>query len=193
MEFEKVLKNRVSTRRYLDKMPSEEDIRNILDAALLGPVERHKIHITVVTNKKSMEMAEEAAEKVIGSAMPRPYLYGAPVWIVMSGKKYREGDPCAPLHIESMDANMAQRINENLFWMIGSIIENMCLAATNRGLANCAINTTVVSLLGNTKVKDAVGIPSGYEPLASLIVGYPANPVRERAVRPDRIPISYNR
>ena len=94
-------------------------------------------------------MAEEAAEKVIGSAMPRPYLYGAPVWIVMSGKKYREGDPCAPLHIESMDANMAQRINENLFWMIGSIIENMCLAATNRGLANCAINTTVVSLLGN--------------------------------------------
>lgn len=42
MEFEKVLKNRVSTRRYLDKMPSEENIRSILDAALLGPVERQK-------------------------------------------------------------------------------------------------------------------------------------------------------
>ena len=70
MEFEKVLKNRVSTRRYLDKMPSEEDIRSILDAALLGPVERHKIHITVVTNKKSMEMRKKRQKR--SSVLPCP-------------------------------------------------------------------------------------------------------------------------
>lgn len=193
MEFEKVLRNRVSTRRYTEKMPSEEDIQKILDAALLGPIVQHKIHITVVTNKKAMKMAEEAAEKVIGPAMPKPYLYGAPVWIVISGEKYKEGSYFAPLSIDSIDATMAQRFNENLFWMTGSVIENMCLEATNLGLANCAINTTVVSLLGNTKVKEAVGIPQGYEPLASLIVGYPVSPIKERPVQPDRIPISYNR
>lgn len=88
---------------------------------------------------------------------------------------------------------MAQRFNENLFWMTGSVIQNMCLEATNLGLANCAINTTVVSLLGNEKVKEAVGIPHGDEPLASLIVGYPVSPSKERPVQPDRIPISYNR
>jgi len=38
MEFEKVLVKRVSTRKYNDKIPSDEDIQKILDAALFWDV-----------------------------------------------------------------------------------------------------------------------------------------------------------
>ncbi|MBR1486358.1 MAG: nitroreductase family protein, partial [Synergistaceae bacterium] len=38
MEFEKVLTKRVSTRKYNDKVPSDEDIQKVLDAALLAPI-----------------------------------------------------------------------------------------------------------------------------------------------------------
>lgn len=186
MEFEQVLIHRVSTRKYNDRMPSDEDIQKVIDAALLSPIVHwHKLHLSVVTDRKAMEMAEDAADEIFAAAdapikMPRPYMYNAPVWIILSGRKYVESE-----------TPQAARVNENLFWNVGSIIENMELQATALGLASCGINTTVVAMHGHPEVRKALGIPEGYDALASVVIGYTDNPLPERKVKPEFIPVSY--
>ena len=186
MELEKVLAKRVSTRRYTAKLPSDEAIQKIIDAALLSPIVRwHKLHLSVVTSPEVMALADEAAAEIFAAPdapvkMPRPYMYGAPVWIILSGKRY------------SPDENpQADRMNDNLFWNVGSIIENMELQATALGLASCGINTTVVAMRNRPDVRKAAGIPEGYDALASVIVGYSDVEAPERRVKPELIPVSY--
>lgn len=188
MEFEKVLTHRVSTRRYNDRMPDDESIQKIIEAALLSPIVHwHKLHLSVVTSKEAMNLAEDAADEIFGRPdapvkMPRPYMYNAPVWIILSGKKYVESEN-----------PQAARMNDNLFWNVGSIIENMELQATALGLASCGINTTVVAMHNKPEVKKAVGIPEGYDALTSVIIGYSDSELPERKVKPEFIPVSYVR
>ena len=185
MNFDEVLTHRVSTRKYNDRMPDDAAIQKVLDAALLAPIVRlHKFHLSVVTNKDVMNLAEDAADEFFNALgttikMKRPYLYGAPVWIILSGRKYDEGTLQGKL------------MNNNLFWNIGSIIENMELQATALGLASCGINTTIVSINGKPDVKKAAGIPDGYDALASVIIGYSDTDYPERKVKPEFIPVSY--
>lgn len=185
MTFDEILRHRASTRRYSDRMPDDEAIRKILDAALLAPiVHLHKFHMSVVTSKEVMNLAEEAAAKIFDAPdapvrMPRPYMYGAPVWIILSGTKHDESTPTGRL------------MNNNLFWNVGSIIENMELQATELGLASCGINTTVVGMMDRPDVRKAAGIPEDYAALASVIVGYPVSALPERRVKPEFIPVSY--
>ncbi len=186
MEFEQVLTHRVSTRKYNDIIPSDEDIQKVIDAALLSPIVHwHKLHLSVVTSRDAMKLADDTAAEIFAAPnapvkMPRPYMYNAPVWIILSGKKY----------VESKNPQAA-RMNENLFWNVGSIIENMELQATALGLASCGINTTVVAMRNKPEVRKALGIPEGYDALASVIIGYTDNPLPERKVKPELIPVSY--
>lgn len=188
MELEKVLAKRVSARKYNDRMPDDEAIQKVLDAALLSPIVHfHKLHLSVVTNKQAMNMAEDSADEIFGRPdsqikMPRPYLYNAPVWIILSGKKYDEA--------ENPNGHL---MNENLFWNVGSIIENMELQATALGLASCGINTAVVAMKNKPEVRRALSIPDGYDALASVIIGYSDVNYQERKVKPELIPVSYVR
>ena len=62
MNFNEVLTHRVSTRKYNDRMPSDEDIQKIIDAALLAPIVRlHKFHLSVITSREAMQLADDAA------------------------------------------------------------------------------------------------------------------------------------
>ena len=188
MEFEQVLTKRVSTRKYNDKMPSDEMIRKVLDAALLAPVVHlHKLHLSVVTSRDVMNLAEDAADEIFARPdaaikMPRPYMYDAPVWIILSGKIHDESE---------MPEAQADLMNVNLFWNVGSIIENMELQAAALGLASCGINTTVVAMRGRPDVRKALGIPDGFDALASVIIGYTDMEIHERKVKPELIPVSY--
>ena len=186
MDFEKVLVKRVSARKYNDKIPSDEDIQKVINAALLAPIIRtHKLHLSVVTSPEVMSLAEKAAGEFFGRTeinmtIPPHCMYGAPVWIVLSGKMYDESEN-----------PQARLMNNNLFWNVGSIIENMELQATALGLANCGINTTIVAMKDRPDVKQAVGIPEGYDALASVILGYTDTDYPERNVKPELIPVSY--
>lgn len=186
MTFDEILTHRVSTRKYNDRMPDDAAIQKVIDAALLSPIVRwHKLHLSVVTSKEAMNLADEAAAEIFAAPnapvkMPRPYLYGAPVWIILSGKIYTEAEN-----------PQAKLMNDNLFWNVGSIIENMELQATALGLASCGINTTVVAMRDKPEVKKAVGIPEGYDALASVVIGYSDVDLPERKVKPELIPVSY--
>ena len=163
MEFEKVLVKRLSARKYNNRIPDEQTIQKIIDAALLAPIVRmHKLHLSVVTSQEVMQLADDAAAEFFERLdaainMPRPYMYGAPVWIILSGKKYDDS------------TLQGELMNDNLFWNVGSIIENMELQAAALGLDSCGINTTVVGMRDRPDVRKAAGIPEGYDALASVI------------------------
>ncbi len=106
-------------------------------------------------------------------------MYNAPVWIILSGTMHDESTP------------MGKLANDNLFWNVGSIIENMELQAAALGLASCGINTTVVAMRNRPDVRKTLGIPEGYDALASVIIGYPETEIHERKVKPEFIPVSY--
>ena len=183
MEFEKVLAHRVSIRRYTDRVPDEATIQKILDAALLAPIVRwHKLHLSVVTSREAMDLAEDAANEFVKTQTRKAFMHGAPVWIVVSGEKHADEDPWT-----------AEWKNNNLFWNVGAIIENMELQATAMGLASCQMNYTIVSIAHRPEVRKAIGIPDGYAALASIVIGYSDEEFPERTVNPDLIPVSYVR
>ena len=187
MDFEKVLVKRVSARKYTSQMPEDETIQKVIDAALLAPIVHfHKLHLSVVTSQEAIALADEAAAEIFAKPdspvkIPRPYMYGAPVWIILSGKDY------------DITTYQGKLMHDNLFWNVGSIIENMELQATALGLASCGINTTVVAMRDRPDVRKALGIPEGYDALASVIIGYSDAVYPERRVRPEFIPVSFIR
>lgn len=181
MEFEKVLTYRASIRNYNDQLPSDDMIQKVVDAALLAPIVRwHKLHLTVVTDRNAMKLAEAAAGEFVKAESPRSFMHGAPVWIIVSGEKHKDADPWT-----------AEWKNNNLFWNVGAIIENMELCATDLGLASCQMNYTIVSIANKPDVRKAVGIPDGYDALGSIVIGYSDSEIKEREVNPDLIPVSY--
>ena len=92
----------------------------------------------------------------------------------VSARKYNNMMPDDNAIQREEENPQAARMNENLYWNVGSIIENMELQATARGLASCGINTTVVAMRDKPDVRKALGIP-------------------ERTVKPELIPVSYIR
>ncbi|MBR1634763.1 MAG: nitroreductase family protein [Lachnospiraceae bacterium] len=181
MEFEKVLRNRASVRKYNGRMPDDETIQKVIDAALLSPIVRwHKFHLSVVTDKEVIQLAEDAANEYAKTKEPRKFMYGAPVWIILSGERHTDNDPVT----EKMK-------NDNLFWNVGSIIENMELEAVSLGLASCGMNATIVAVREKPEVKKALEVPEGYDVLASVLIGYTDDEPNERQVNYGLIPVSY--
>lgn len=181
MEFERVLRNRASIRKYNDRIPNDETIQKIIDAALLSPIVRwHKFHISVVTNKEVIQLAETAANEYAKTKEPKKFMYGAPVWIILSGERHTDTNPAT----EKVK-------NDNLFWNVGSIIENMELEAVSLGLASCGMNATIVAMRDKPEVMKAAGIPEGFDVLASVLIGYTDEELEERTVKPELISVSY--
>ena len=81
--------------------------------------------------------------------------------------------------------------NNNLYWNIGSLIENMQLQAAAEGLAGCAVNSAIVAMQNSPDVRRAAGIPDGYDALASIVIGFAAKETEEREVNREKIPAVY--
>ena len=165
MEFSEVIEKRRSVRHFNNKLEvSDDDIRYLLDAAVGAPTAGN-IQPWRITVVKSLEARERLA-----TALPQRWATSAPVVIVVSV----DPRPCA--------ARYGDR-GEYLYSIqdTAAAVQNILLAAVDRGLASCWIGA-----FDEVAVGKAIGITSPITPIAVLPVGYSA----ESAGRPARRPLS---
>ncbi|MCX8007520.1 MAG: nitroreductase family protein [Coriobacteriia bacterium] len=164
MEFSEVIAKRRSVRHFNAKLTvSDEDIRALLDAATLAPSAGNIQPWRFVVVRSA-----EARQRLQG-ALHQPWASAAPVVIVVCV----DPRPCA--------ARYGDR-GEYLYSIqdTAAAVENILLAAVDRGLASCWIGA-----FDEKAVAEAIGVTSPITPIAVLPVGYSA----ESARRPSRRPL----
>lgn len=170
MELLEVMQKRKSVRKFSAQMPSAEQIEAVLEAGCLAPTlfTTKDAHISIITDKELLRDLDAAAVKKFGKSLESlgvsNTLYGAPVYILFSGvlvDKMPQG----------WEFLKPENMHRNVYWAMGSIMQNMQLRATELGLSSCLINTVVVTLFDEPDLAKRAGIPNGYSPLCSMVLG----------------------
>ena len=157
MKFIELAKRRCSIRGYRPEPVPDEVLDEVLEAGRLAPSAKNlqPFHVIVVRSKEGLD--------ALASAYPAPFFREAPVVIVVctepskgwtrdrhDGKNYCE-----------VDAAIAA--------------DHMVLAAEDNGLGSCW-----VAAFDPAKVREAMGLPKGVDPVILLSLGYPDAPGREK-------------
>jgi len=148
MDFYEVVEKRRSIRKYKRIPVEEEKLKRILEAVRIAPsaANRQPWHFIVIK--------DEAAKQNLKEAYAREWFYTAPVvicacgepgkaWIRRDGKNYVDVD-------------------------VSIAFEHLVLAATAEGLGTCWIGA-----FDPAKLRAALGLPDGIEPIAMTPLGYP--------------------
>ena len=148
-----LINSRASTKSYSDKMPSDEQLSEIIKAGLRAASGRNLQApiIVAVTNKEIRDRLAAANAAVMG-ATSDPF-YNAPAVLVVLAKK--------AAHTYVYDGSLT--------------LGNMMLAAHALGLGSCWIHRAkeVFELPEWKKWLREIGVTDEVEGIGNLIVGYP--------------------
>lgn len=163
MEFNEVIKNRYSCKKYSDVKPTEDQLRAILEAGRVAPTAKNlqEQHVYVLESPEALAKFDAIT----------PCRYGAPVVLVVAydhdnvftypGGKYESG---------AEDATI--------------VATHMILAAKNVGVDSCWIN-----FLDPDKLATALGLPENETILMALDLGHAAEGVGPLANHTSRKPL----
>ncbi len=157
MEFDKVIKNRASIRKYSDKKPDYEKIIKCLEAANSAPSPSNLsiIKFLIVNNKdKIKEIAQACQQDFVGTTDS--------LIVVCS-----DSAQCKKLYYERADKYIKQHA--------GAVIENFLLKVTDLGLASCWVGA-----FSDETVKRILDIPDNIEIEAILPIAYPHKKTTEK-------------
>lgn len=146
MDFLELAEKRYSVRKMTDDKVKQEDLDKILEAARLAPTAKNKQRqrLLVINTDEGIEKIKKCTKCD----------FGASTIIVISYEKNKEDD-------ESEESKTYGLIDS------GIVVTHMCLEATNLGLG-----TTIVGLFDKEKTKKEFNIPSKYQPVLLLPIGY---------------------
>ncbi|MBS3956685.1 MAG: nitroreductase family protein [Clostridiales bacterium] len=164
MEFTEVIASRRSVRHFSNRLAvKDEDIRALLLAAISAPTAGNiqPWRFTVVRSANARER--------LAAALAQRWAAAAPVVIVVSV----DPRPCAARYGDR--GEMLYSIQDT-----AAAVQNMLLAAVDRGLASCWIGA-----FDERAVRAALDIPDAITPVAILPIGHCA----ESGARPKRRPL----
>ncbi|MBR4262732.1 MAG: nitroreductase family protein [Bacilli bacterium] len=154
MEFNNIIRERTSTRKFSDKKLEKEKLDNILEAGRLAPTAKNNqpIKIYVVQSDDGLNRIDKASR----------CRYNAPIVLVICGNKeeaYHKGD----YSTYEMDSSI--------------VTTHMMLEATNIGVDNIWVESFDEEIL-----REELSIPKEYTPVCLLPLGYktddcPVNPL----------------
>ena len=159
MDFEEVIKNRYSCKKYSDKKVEKEKLDKILEAGRLAPTAKNlqEYHIYVIQSEKNLKKVDEVT----------PCRYGASTVLLVTYDKtnvftYPGGSRDSGIE----DATI--------------VATHMMLAAKNQGVESCWIN-----FLDPDITHKKFRLPAKEEVLMMLDLGYPAedceiNPLHDK-------------
>ncbi len=159
MSFLDVANKRFSVRCYETKPVPETALQAVLEAGRLAPsaANRQPCHFIVIRN--------EEQRRKLGLAYPRDWFWQAPVIIVACVEVARAWVRSDNKGYGDVDGAIA--------------IDHMTLCAAALGLGTCWI-----CAFDPAKVRNLLNLPDGFEPLALIPLGYPAEPVRAKSRKP---------
>ena len=159
MELNEAIRNRRSVRKFTDQIVSDDEIRQLLEAARLAQswANTQAWEFIVVRDRGLIE-------QVTGTYPDRnpatKCSLSASVLIVA----------CAKTGVSGCYGGIDVTKFTNWFMFdVGIAVQNLCLKAHDMGLG-----TVVVGLIDHDACKRIVGLPEGYEVVAVLPVGRPA-------------------
>jgi len=161
-DFMEIIKGRRGIRRYQDREIPQEDLNQILEAIRWSPSwantqcwEVIVIRDSVIKQKfQEILSAGNVATKAIGEA---------PVVISLCGKLQSAG---------YKRGQATTKFGDWFMFDLGIATQNLCLAAHNLNLG-----TVIVGLFDHDKAKEILELPEGYEVVALVPLGYPAQEV----------------
>jgi nitroreductase len=165
MEFSEVIARRRSVRHFNTRLVvSEEDVAALLQAAVAAPSAGN------IQPWRFFVVRSTSARERLAAALPQRWAAAAPVVIVVAV----DPRPCA--------ARYGDR-GEYLYSIqdTAAAVENILLAAVDRGLASCWIGA-----FDDRAVAEALDITAPITPVAILPIGYSA----ESSGRPARRPLA---
>lgn len=164
MDIFDAIATRRSVRKYTDRPVTDEDIRTVLEAAMMAPSagNAQPWHFVVV---RDAALRARVAELNVYAAMART----APAGILV----------CGDLHLEKYPG----------FWVqdCSAAIQNLLLAAHGLGLG--AVWTGIHPVAEREEgFRRAFGLPAEVVPLGYIVLGYPdQHPHSESRFREDRV------
>jgi len=161
MELDKVIFERRSIRRYLQKPVEEKKLINILDAARFAPsignLQEWRF-IIIRDPKKKKELSD--------ACFGQSWIAEAPVLIAV----FTEDEKVVRLYGE-------EGKNKYIFYDVAAAIQNMLLTAHSNGLGACWVGT-----FDETAVRRILKLPEDKTLHSLIALGYPA----EKPVAPPR-------
>ena len=164
MNFLNLAETRYSVRNFQDKQISESDLNKILTAAQLSPTakNRQEQRLLVVNEKSTLEKLRETTL----------CHFNAPTIIVLCYEKtFTESG------LETEDSQKWSHVD------LGIVATHICLEATDLGLGSI-----MVGLFDKEKLIHNLNIPSNYEPVLLLPIGYIDK--KPSHLHNDRLPLS---
>lgn len=178
MDFLELVKHRQSTRAYdTTRLVDREIISRILEAARLAPsaCNAQPWHFIVVDEPElKNKVADAASARLLGM---NHFTKQAPVHIVIVEEKVNISSGIGGI---LKDKHFA-------FLDIGIAAAHICLAAEAEGLGSC-----ILGWFNETKMKQLLGIPNNKRVVLDIVIGYPAQGLREKRRKPISETVSYN-
>lgn len=179
MNFLEIVKRRQSTRAYDTERPVEvEKIERILEAGRLSPsaCNAQPWHFIVVNDPLlKNEVADASSAKMLGM---NHFTKQAPVHILIVEEK--------PNFSSSIGSVLKDK--HFAYLDIGIAAAHMCLAAEVEGLGTC-----MLGWFNESKIKKILDIPKSKRVLLDIVVGYPAQAIREKKRKSMDEIVSYNK
>ena len=162
METFKAFAMRRSTRAFKSDQIPNEALEKILDAGCVAPVGMgayKSMHLAVVQDAALIESISNAAKKARGRTEGPSIYYGAPTIIIICSQE---------LALPGIElANGA------------CVADHICLAATDLEIGNIYIWATGAALAAEPELAAKAKIPDGFKAVATVALGYPAEPITE--------------
>lgn len=164
-EILETIKKRRSIRSYRAEQITEAELQAILEAGAYAPsaMNQQLWHFTVIQNQALLDELNQSAKEAaarsdnehvqkLGRNEKYNIFHGAPTVVLISGR--------ADALLTEADCAAAA--------------ENMLLAAESLNLGACWVNLTVFAFAGEKgmQFKQQLGLPEGYTPYYSVILGY---------------------
>jgi nitroreductase len=158
MELMKAIKERRSIRNFEDKDVTEEQVKHLLEAVQWSPswANTQCWEVVVVRNSETKAKLKDTLAKGNPAAKA---IEQAPVVFVFCGKLQASG---------YYKEQVTTKFGDWFMFDLGIATQSFCLRAYDLGLG-----TVMIGLFDHEKVREILGVPTGYEVVVMIPTGYP--------------------